>query len=146
YELPWSPTQEIERRFRRVLQISLIVLAVLALIIPFLPAPHKTKLKPEIPERLAKMIVQRQIPPPPPPPPLPKPDDTIVPQKVPEAPKPQPNAQDQAKKAIVKLQDALADLRDIQLPENNPNRELIGTINENSSSERNLITSNVGRG
>jgi TonB family protein len=44
------------------------------------------------------------------------------------------------------LQDQLADLRDIKIPETNPNRELIGAVAENASSERNLITSGVGRG
>src|SRR5690349_18316465 len=91
YELPWSPTEEIERRFRNVLRISLLVAAVIAIIIPFLPVPDKTKMKTEIPERLARLIIERKAPPPPPPPPPPKPED-LTPQKVPETPKPQPNA------------------------------------------------------
>jgi periplasmic protein TonB len=144
YELPWSPTEEIERRFRNVLRIALLAFTVIALIIPFLPVPDKTRLKTnEIPERIVKMLIERKPPPPPPPPELPKPED-LKPEKVPEAPKPPPTAQEQAKKAMLKLQDELADLRDIKIPESDPNRELIGTVAENASSERNLITSQVG--
>jgi len=144
YELPWSPTEEIERRFRNVLRIALLAFAVIAIIIPFLPTPDKAKLKTnEIPERIVKMLIDRKPPPPPPPPELPKPED-LKPEKVPEAPKPPPTAQEQAKKAMLKLQDELADLRDIKIPEADPNRELIGAVAENASSERSLITSRVG--
>jgi len=147
YELPWSPTEEIERRFRKVLRNAFIAFAVIAVIIPFLPVPEKARLKaPDIPERIVKMIIERKAPPPPPPPP-PKIEDK-KPEPVPEKPKPELSAADRAKQSgLLKLQDQLADLRDIQIPEAaNPDRELIGSVAENASSERNLITSRVGVG
>src|ERR1043165_4851636 len=98
YELPWSPTEEIERRFRNVLRIPLLAFAGIPIIIPSLPAPDKTKLKTnEIPERIVKMLIERKPPPPPPPPELPKPED-LKPEKVPEAPKAPPPAPEQGKK------------------------------------------------
>jgi TonB family protein len=145
YELPWSPTEEIERRFRNILRFSLLAFAVTAIVVSFLPTPDKADLKaPEIPDRIVKMLIERKAPPPPPPPPTP--EEIAKPEPVPETPKPQPTPQDRAKKEILKLQDQLADLRDIQIPESNPDRELIGAVAENASSERNLITSGVGGG
>jgi TonB family protein len=146
YELPWSPTEEIERRFRNVLRACLLAFAALAIVMTFLPTPDKSKLKPPpIPDRIVNLLIAPK-PPPPPPPPLP---EEITPEVVPEIPKPEqpkPTARDEAQKAILKLQDQLADLRDIQIPQGNPDRELIGEVSENASSERNLITSGVGAG
>jgi TonB family protein len=145
YELPWSPTEEIERRFRNVLRSCLLAFAALAIVMTFLPAPDKSKLKPPpIPDRIVNLLIKP--PPPPPPPPV---VEEAPPELVPEIPKPQqpkPTARDEAQKAILKLQDQLADLRDIQIPQSNPDRELIGEVSENASSERNLITSGVGGG
>jgi periplasmic protein TonB len=146
YELPWSPTEEIERRFRKVMRNAFIVFALLAIIVPFLPVPDKKLLKaPDIPDRYVKMIIEKKAPPPPPPPP--KVEDK-KPEPVPEEkPKPELNAREKAQQSgLLKLQDQLADLRDIQIPQDNPQRELIGEVAENARSERNLITSRVGTG
>jgi protein TonB len=145
YELPWSPTEEIERRFRKVMRNALIVFALIAVIVPFLPVPDKVRLKaPEIPDRYVKMIIERKAPPPPPPP-LPQIEEK-KPEPVPEKPKPELNAREKAQQSgLLKLQDELADLRDIQIPQDNK-RELMGTVAENARSERNLITVGVGVG
>ena len=37
YELPWSPSEETERRFRVILRNLAIVFAIVAVILPFLP-------------------------------------------------------------------------------------------------------------
>ena len=146
YELPWSPTEEIEQRFRKVMRNALIAFALIAVMVPFLPVPDKVLLKaPSIPDRYVKMIIERKLPPPPPPPP-PKIEDK-KPELVPEKPKPELNAREKAQQSgLLKLQDQLADLRDIQIPQENPQRELIGPVAENARSERNLITSRVGTG
>jgi periplasmic protein TonB len=145
YELPWSPTEEIERRFRNVLRFCLAAFAVLAIVVSFLPAPDKTKIKPPpIPDRIVNLLIKPKAPPPPPPP-LP---EEIKPEPVPEIPKPEqpkPTARELAQKEFKKLEDQLKDLRDIQMPESSP-KELLGQVSENASSERNLITSGVGGG
>jgi len=146
YELPWSPTEEIERRFRRVMRNALIVFALIAVIVPFLPVPDKIRLKaPEIPDRYVKMIIERKLPPPPPPPP-PQIEEKVKPEPVPEKPKPELNARQKAQQSgLLKLQDELADLREIEIPKDKQS-ELIGAVAENARSERNLITSRVGAG
>ena len=40
YDLPWSPTEEVERRFRKVLRNAFIVFAIFAILIPLLPVPE----------------------------------------------------------------------------------------------------------
>ena len=40
YELPWSPSEEMERRFRTILRNLAIVFAIIAILMPFLPR-HK---------------------------------------------------------------------------------------------------------
>ena len=37
YDLPWSPSEEMERRFRTILRNIAILAAIIALIMPFLP-------------------------------------------------------------------------------------------------------------
>ena len=34
YELPWSPTEEVEQRFRKILRIALIIFVVFAHAVP----------------------------------------------------------------------------------------------------------------
>ena len=41
YDLPWSPTEEVERRFRKVVRNAFIVFAVFAILIPLLPVPER---------------------------------------------------------------------------------------------------------
>ena len=99
YDLPWSPTEEVERRFRKVLRNAFILFAILAMLIPLLPVPEKQLVKaPEIPDRIVKLVIEKKAPPPPPPPPKmeekkPKPVKKI------EQPKPQPPKPDAREKA-----------------------------------------------
>ncbi len=147
YELPWSPTEEIERRFRKILRFALIGFVLIAILVPFLPVEDKAlRRPPDLPDRFVKLLIENK-PKPPPPPPEPKIEDR-KPDPVPDAPKPKPekNARDQAKQSgLLKLQDQLADLRDIQIPDTAP-KELTGQVSEDPSSQRNMITSAVGRG
>ena len=41
YELPWSPTEEIDARFRKIMWIVFAIFAVCAIAIPLLPVPDK---------------------------------------------------------------------------------------------------------
>lgn len=69
YDLPWTAGEEERARLRRFLRISLIGLAVLSVVVSFLPVPEPSATEvQEIPRRLARLVAERQTPPPPPPP------------------------------------------------------------------------------
>src|SRR5271157_3257701 len=71
YELPWSPSEETERRFRVILRNLAIVFAIIAILMPFLPR-HKVVVNTEsLPERVVQLVMEPPPPPPPPPPPKP---------------------------------------------------------------------------
>ncbi|HEY4366852.1 MAG TPA: AgmX/PglI C-terminal domain-containing protein [Steroidobacteraceae bacterium] len=152
YELPWSPTEEVERRFRRTVRNAFIVFAVLALLVQVLPVPEKTKVKaPAIPDRIVKLLIEKKVPPPPPVPPkveqkeLPKPVEKVEPTPVKPAPKVEDAREKAQKSGLLKLQDQLADLRDnTVLDKAAMTKNLTGKVGENTSSERSLITSKVG--
>ena len=149
YELPWSPTEEVEARFKKVLRIAFIVFAVLALLITFLPAPEKSRTTtPDIPDRIVKLLIEKKPPPPPPPPPKvePKVEPKPIPKVEPKPPPPKPDAREKAQKSgLLKLQDQLADLRDnTVLDKAAMTKNLTGKVNETTSAERSLITSKVG--
>ena len=68
YELPWSPSEEMERRFRVILRNLAIAFAIIAVIMPFLPR-HKVVVNTEsLPERVVQLVMEPPPPPPPPPP------------------------------------------------------------------------------
>ncbi len=149
YELPWSPTEEVERRFRKVVRNAFIVFAVFAILIPLLPMRERDQVKaPEIPDRIVKLVLEKPAPPPPPPPPKieekkPEPEKKV---EQPKPPPPKPDARENAQNAgLLKLQDQLADLRDNSiLDKAAQTKNLTGKIGEETRSERSLITSKVG--
>lgn len=157
YELPWSPGEEAEQRFRRILRNVFIVYAILALIVPFLPLPEKQRsAQPELPDRVVRLIVEQPKPPPPPPPPevKPEPEKVVKVEPKPE-PKPQPvpvDRREEARKKVSKvgllaLQDELADLRDPNLTDTFADaKPLTGAVGDAPRVERSLITSRAGRG
>src|SRR5690606_23311865 len=57
------------RRFKRFLGYPTGTLAVLALLVAVLPVPERDAAVEEVPKRLARLVLERQLPPPPPPPP-----------------------------------------------------------------------------
>ena len=66
--LAWSPSAEDEARFQRILRIVLIVALLLSLVMIFVPTPAVDRtLPPELPPRLAKLLLEREPPPRPPP-------------------------------------------------------------------------------
>ena len=150
YELPWSPTEEVESRFKKVLRIAFAVFAVLALTITFLPTPEKVKVtQPDISDRIVKLLIEKKPPPPPPPPPkveqppeLPKPIPKV---EAPKPPPPKPDAREKAQN-LLKFTDQLADLRDNSLLDKAAQtKNLTGKVGETTASERSLITSKVGK-
>src|SRR6185295_11882965 len=147
YDLPWSPTEEVERRFRKVVRNAFIIFAVFAILIPLLPMRDHTAKAPAIPDRIVKLVLEKKVPPPPPPPKIeekkPEPEKKV---EAPKPPPPKPDARERAQNAgLLKLQDQLADLRDNSvLDKAAMTKNLSGKVGETTSSERSLITSKVG--
>jgi periplasmic protein TonB len=147
YDLPWSPTEEVERRFRKVVRNAFIVFAIFAILIPLLPVPERELAKaPAIPDRIVKLVLEKKVPPPPPPKieeKKPEPEKKV---EQPKPPPPKPDARERAQNAgLLKLQDQLADLRDnAVLDKAAMTKNLTGKIGEETRSERSLITSKVG--
>lgn len=132
-ELPWSSSQNDDRRFWRVLGALCVPLLILSIAIPFisLPEPKREELE-KLPPQLARVVLEKKElpkPPPPPPPPEEKKVEEQKPEPKPEAPKPEPKpvepkrvepepvklqrAIEQAKQSgVLQFADDLADMRD----------------------------------
>lgn len=152
YELPWSPTAEVEQRFRRIARNTFIVAVLIGLLVPFLPVPEQKSSAPELPDRVVKLVLEQRKPPPPPPIEKPKVDEPKPVEKpvVKQEPLPQPDRQEEAKREAAqaaRVFDALADLRDNSAADKaQQNRTLSRETGESTRSERALLTSKVGRG
>jgi periplasmic protein TonB len=144
YELPWSPSEETERRFRVILRNLAILFAICALIMPFLPR-HKTVVNTDsLPERVVQLVME---PPPPPPPPPPKVEKPV--EKAPVATKPTPQPVDPRVKAsksgLLANLDDLAALRDqVDLDKFAKNQPKTTDPGDVSVVTRNIISSKAG--
>jgi periplasmic protein TonB len=146
YELPWSPSEEMEQRFRRILRNLLIVLAIIAVIMPFLPRTERVVNTDSLPERVVQLVQEPPPPPPPPPPPKPEPQKPL--EKAPPTPKPVAPPVDARVKAsksgLLASMDDLAALRDMnldKLAKNQPKTTDPGDVTQVS---RSLILSKAG--
>jgi TonB family protein len=149
FELPWEEDQDSNLRFRRLVTGGLVLFLLFAIIVPFIPKPTAQQAVPEVPERLARLMVQEKPKPPPAPPP-PKPLEQEKPR---EEPKPVPEeqrveqARKKAEKQLSRVRDELADLRRefaTALPQtSNLARGAVGT---EARSDRSLIASKAGTG
>jgi periplasmic protein TonB len=145
YELPWSPSEEMERRFRKILRNLVIVFAIVAVIIPFLPRQERVVNTESLPERVVQLVLEPPPPPPPPPPPKPEPQKPL--EKVPVAPKPVPpvDARVKASKSgLLASVDDLAALRDIDLDKLAKNQPKTNDPGDVTQVTRSLITSKAG--
>ena len=139
YELPWSPAEEMERRFRVILRNLVIALAIIAVIIWFLP--HRTVVQntESLPERVVQLVME----PPPPPPPPPKPEKPL--EKAPVTPKPlvpvDPRVKASKSAAVF---DALAQLRDMDVDKFAKNQPKTTDPGDVSMVQRSLIQSKAG--
>jgi TonB family protein len=140
YELPWSPSEEMERRFRTILRNLAIVFAIFAIAIPFLPRHQIVVNTDSLPERVVQLVMEP--PPPPPPPPPPKPEKA---EKAPVQPKPvvpvDPRVKAQKSLAVF---DQLAALRDVDLDKFAKNQPKTTDPGDVSVVSRNIISSKVG--
>jgi len=122
-DLPWTPIPEDRERFRRLLRDIAIGVLLFGLIMPWLPVPELDVNEiPEVPQRYARLMLDKPKPPPPPPvleePEAPaevteevKPvEQPVEPEQV--APTPEPARERAAKAGLMAFADSLADLRD----------------------------------
>ncbi|HEX8782629.1 MAG TPA: hypothetical protein VF764_04610, partial [Steroidobacteraceae bacterium] len=150
FELPWEGDEEANQRFKKILRVLLIVLALFGILFPLLPSPKHT-IAEEVPERLARVMTQTPKPPPPPPPPKPKEEEKpkIEPKVTMVKPPPvdeRERAHQKAQKQLNKVKDELADLRDVMDLTPLEAKNLSGAVGADSHAERSLITSKVGTG
>jgi periplasmic protein TonB len=143
YDLPWAPSEETERRFRRILRNLAIAASIIALIMPFLPRSERVTNTESLPERVVQLV--QEPPPPPPPPPPPKPEKPL--EKVPTA-KPIPVPVDPRVKAsksgLLANMDDLAALRQIDLDKFAKDQPKTTDPGDVSQVTRSLITSKAG--
>lgn len=164
--LPWSISAEDERRFRKILTITLVLTVVLAIVIPYLPVFKKpVEDEIELPPRVAKLVFEKRVEPKPEPKPKPKvvkkkpepvkkkikqkkkPPTKVVKKK--PVKKPKVDALEQARKkassaGLLALQDSLSDLRDQSVDELRGARRVSSSATTARKTERSLITSKVG--
>ena len=145
YELPWSPSDETERRFRAILRNLAIVFAIVAVIMPFLPRHQVLVNTDSLPERVVQLVLEPPPPPPPPPPPQPEKKLEKAPvQTKPVPPQPVDPRVKASKSGLLANMDDLRALRDVDLDKfakNQPNTTDPGDV---TMVQRNIITSKAG--
>ncbi len=141
FELPWSPSEEMERRFRVILRNLGIVFAIIAVLMPFLPRHAQVINTNSLPERVVRLVMQ---PPPPPPPPAPKKEEK--PQHAQPAPRPKPanTRAKAAKSALLASMDELAALRDMNVDKFAQNQPRTHDPGDVTTVQRSMITSKAG--
>jgi len=148
FELPWDIDPEESERLRKFLTVALVTVLVAVAVIPFLPVPPHSAAQDEVPQRLAKVMLDYKPPEPPPPPPKPKQPEVKVAAITPKPVVPvdrTAEARKKAQKAVNQFQDELADLRqNLPIVPVEQTRNLTGAVGADSRAERSLITSKVG--
>jgi TonB family protein len=157
FDLPWTPSVEEERRFRRLFGAALGLFIGFAIVIPLLPdRPRTAATAPAVPERIVEFILEQPKPKPkpvvvPPPPPvvqpqLERPIEKPVPVPVVQAePKPDPRKK-AAASGLLAMSDQLAELRDLEVKTNVPAKSLNAGAGERTRVDRSLLTAKVGSG
>lgn len=171
YELPWTAGSEQEHWFRTFLKRCVGVVLGLSLILSFLPVPEiDLEAVPEIPPRLARLILEQEAPPPPPPPPVvepepeplpeepvvaeaqPEPEPVVVPEPEPVVvPEPEPVNETEVARERASVAGLLPFAAELQsLRDNDATERLdqtgLGAVGETEvvTADRSLITSNAG--
>lgn len=157
-DLPWTLDPAAEQRFRRILRNTSLATLLLALLMPWLPLPERDQaVPPEVPERYARLMLERTPPPPPVVVTEPEPvEETVAqapePEQAPrprptDPPAPQPSARERASSAgVMAFADTLADLRanDAVAAATATDGLSLGAA-ETSHNERSVITAQGGR-
>jgi TonB family protein len=154
FELPWTPSEEEERRYRRILGAILGLFIGFGIVIPLLPERPKPLTPPAVPERIVEFILEQPKPKPLPPPPVVKPPKPVEVPKVepivrtPVTPQPEVKPDPRKKAAstgLLALADQLADLRDLNV-DTKPTQNLNAGAGEKTQVDRALLTAKVGQG
>ena len=146
YDLPWSPSEEMERRFRTILRNLAIAFGIIAVIMPFLPRHERVTNTDSLPERVVQLVMEPPPPPPPPPPPKPeKPIEKAPIAKVPTPPQPVDPRVKASKSGLLANLDDLAALRDqIDLDKFAKNQAKTTDPGDVTQVTRNIISSKAG--
>src|SRR2546430_17033377 len=116
FDLPWEGDPESSARFGKILRVLLIIFVVLGIAFPLLLTP-KREAPEEVPQRLARLMLENKPQPPPPPPPKPKGEkpklETTVAMVKPPPIDQRELARRKAQKQLNQVKDELADLRDV---------------------------------
>jgi periplasmic protein TonB len=147
YELPWSPAEDMERRYRVILRNLVIAFAILALLMPFLPRHAQVVNTDSLPERVVQLVLE---PPPAPPPPPPPPEKPL--QKAPVSVKPTPAVPQPvdprvkaSKSGLLANMDDLAALRDqVDINKFAKNQSQSTDPGDVSAVQRSVISSKAG--
>jgi TonB family protein len=157
FELPWTPSESEERRFRRVIGAALGIFIGLGIVIPLLPErPRPQQLAPAVPERIVEFLLEQPKPKPVPKlevPPPPKPEvlqqverPVHVPAPVVAAePVPDPRRK-AAATGLLALSDQLAELRDLDVDTKADAKSLNAGAGEKTRVDRALLTARAGEG
>ena len=159
YDLPWTPSDDEQRRVRRVLGAVLGLFIGFGIVIPLLPEkPRAPSMAPAVPERIVEFILQQPKPKPlpkpvevPPPEPVAVPKiETRVDRPVPvpvvqSEPKPDPRKK-AAASGLLAMSDQLAELRDLDVKTNVDARSLNAGAGERTRVDRSILTAKVGTG
>ena len=148
--MPWSIQGDDEKRYRKILLITLLITFVLGYLIPLwdIPKPER-EAKVEIPERLAKMLMKKKPPPPPPP------KEEVPPEETPQKKaKEKPTKKDtkvarkKAERAgLLAFKNDFADLMDSEIDKKlGAKARITNTGRTAKRSTRSIITSQAGQG
>ena len=156
YELPWTPSESEERRFRRVLGAALGIFIGLGIVIPLLPERPRTEaLAPAVPERIVEFLLEQPKPKPQPKVEVPPPKREVQPEVEKPVRVPAPVAvsepvPDPRKKAaatgLLALADQLAELRDLDVDTKADAKSLNAGVGDKTRVDRALLTARVGEG
>ena len=141
FDLPWSPSEEIERRFRAILRNLAIVFAIVAVVLPFVPTHRPAVDVNELPERAVRLVMQPAPPPPPPPKRVEK-----APEPVKSAPAPKPvNPRARAERSgLLASMDELAALRDQSIDKFAKDQPRTRDPGDATAVQRSLISAKAG--
>jgi len=157
FDLPWTPSDDEQRRVRRVLGAVLGLFLGFGIVIPLLPdRPRTPAMAPAVPERIVEFILQQPKPKPKPKPvevEQPKPVEvprveTPVERPVPVAksePKPDPRKK-AAASGLLAMSDQLAELRDLDVKTNVDAKSLNAGAGERTRVDRSILTAKTGAG
>ena len=154
YQLPWEMAQEQDDRFKKLVKQCLIAVVAFGLVLPFMPIPEPDPAEvEEMPQRFAKLLLDKPKPPPPPvvkPQPqevTPQPQKAQQPKPEPVKPQPQKAREKAAKAGLLPFAEQLADLRDSSTISN-----VMGDTSLNKAAgaakrtERSVIAAKAGKG